>query len=71
MFGILFIRVGKKEWLLYALSFIPILANTLALCIALGWSEFRFVWASMIISLLLLGYFTIMGDKMNLRENNT
>lgn len=47
----------REQKLFYMMPYAPIAANLLALFISSGWSDYRYYWPSMSISLLLLCYF--------------
>lgn len=61
--GICCAKAGKKERLLYILPFVPVLFHILALAATAGWSDYRYFWPGMTISLLLLCYLAITGKK--------
>lgn len=63
MIGVLFSRIRKPRWEKYILPFVPICMNLLALFITSGWSDYRYFWPSMAISLLLLCYFAVIRDN--------
>lgn len=48
---------AKKQKLFYMMPYIPVAANVIALFIASGWSDYRYYWPSMTISLFLLFFF--------------
>lgn len=56
-------RGEKKIWGL--IPFVPIFANLAALFISSGWTDYRYFWPSMSISLFLLFYFSFEWRKYN------
>lgn len=53
----------KKKKLMYLVPFVPILMNLAALLIASGWSDYRYFWPSMAISIFLFFYFLFISKK--------
>lgn len=49
--------IHKERRLFYILPFVPVLANLAALFISSGWTDYRYFWPGMTISLFLLFYF--------------
>lgn len=47
----------KKQKLLHMMPYVPVLVNLAALFIASGWTNYRYFWFSMLISLFLLFFF--------------
>lgn len=58
---ILLLHINRHK-IQYALPFIPITMNIFTLCVSSGWSDFRYFWPSMTISLMLLCYFILVKD---------
>lgn len=68
MVGITFCSWQKRKWM-YLIPYVPILGNLAALFISSGWTDYRYFWPSMAISLFLLFYF-LFSRKMQLEEND-
>lgn len=62
MIIILMIKRGKYRRFLYILPFLPVCMSILALVISSGWSDYRYFWPGMTISLLLFCYFNVLTD---------
>lgn len=54
---IITISAQKKQKLYHLLPFVPVIINLAALFIASGWTDYRYFWPSMVISLFLMFFF--------------
>lgn len=63
---VVLILCGRSEKKIWDLTpFVPIFANLAALFISSGWTDYRYFWPSMTISLFLLFYFSFERRKCN------
>ena len=70
MLGVAIVCVKKRERIISLIPFVPIAASLGALFISSGWSDYRYVWPSMAISLFLL-YYSILILKEKYVEEKT
>lgn len=55
--GVFITKIEKEKGLIYMIPFVPAVMNLTALFIASGWSDYRYFWPSMSMSLFLICYF--------------